>query len=117
MEVQNLRRAFMLADIARDIFTLKLKEWFEKVQMKSMEHLYHACCHPGCGPENWILQADFDADHRSKGSHIWFCRKGHKNSVLPAQKDIDETNRNILMHPEFYTDRCSTDSMPLRRFR
>jgi len=38
------------------------------------------------------------------------------HSVMPAQEDIDEMNRNILMHPEFYTDRCGTDSMALRRF-
>merc|ERR1711920_481470 len=32
-------------------------------------------------------------------------------------QDIDEMNRNILTHPEYYTDRCGTDSMKLRRFR
>jgi len=117
-EVLHLGRAFTLAGrIPRGIFTTKVNEWQEKVQIKATEHLYHACCHPGCGIENWILRTDFDEDYRSNGRHVWVCRKGHKNSVLPAQQDIDEMNRNILMHPEFYTDRCGYDSMALRRFR
>jgi len=112
------RREFDMADrIPRDIFSTKVREWLEKVRIKASEHLYHACCHPGCGIENWILKTDFNTDYRSNGRHVWVCRKGHKNSVLPAQEDIDEANRNILMHPEFYTDRCGIDSMTLRRFR
>jgi len=118
MEVLQHRRAFTLSDrIPRDIFTTKVNDWLEKVRRKATEHLYHACCHPGCSMENWILQTDFDKDYRSNGRYVWFCRKGHKNSVLPAQEDIDEMNRNILMHPEFYTGRCGFDSMALRRFR
>jgi len=41
MEVLTLRRAVTLGDrIPRDIFTTKVREWLEKVQMKSLEHLY-----------------------------------------------------------------------------
>jgi len=118
LEVLQLRRAFTLADrTPPDIFRSKVNEWVEKVKLKATEHLYHACCHPGCGMENWILQVDFDREYRGNGRYIWHCRKGHKNSVLPVQEDIDEMNRNILMHPEFYTDRCGLDSMALRRYR
>jgi len=118
MELVQVRRAFTLADrIPGDIFTTKVNEWLQKVRLKATEHLYHACSHPGCGMENWILQADFDKEYRSNGRYVWLCHKGHKNSVLPAQEDIDEMNRNILMHPEFYTDRCGIDTMALRRFR
>jgi len=117
-ELLQHRRAFTFAGkIPHDIFTTKVKEWLEKARVRAFEHLYHACCHPGCGMENWILRTDFDRDYRSHGRLFWFCGKGHKNSVLPAQEDIDEMNRNILMHPESYTDRCGNDSVALRRFR
>lgn len=39
------------------------------------------------------------------------------HAVLPAHEDIDEMNRNIPLHPQFYTDRYGTDFMALRRFR
>merc|ERR1712032_322230 len=55
--------------------------------------------------------------YRAIGRCNWVCGKGHQNSVLPSDADITEMNRNLLMHPEYYTDRCGTDSMALRRFR
>jgi hypothetical protein len=36
---------------------------------------------------------------------------------LPTQEEIDDMNRNLLAHPEFYTESCYYDSQALRRFR
>uniref|UniRef100_A0A7S2AML3 Uncharacterized protein n=1 Tax=Alexandrium andersonii TaxID=327968 RepID=A0A7S2AML3_9DINO len=82
-----------------------------------MEHLYHACTTPGCPMENWILREDFDSEYRSRGQCVWICKRGHRNSVLPSADDIDEVNKNILLHPEHYSARCEYDTFPLRRFR
>lgn len=118
MELAQVRRAFQLANaIPATIFKDKVAEWLDKVKRHAMEHLYHACSHPGCGMNNWILRADFDTEYRARGQCIWVCKKGHRNSVLPSPDDIDEVNRNILMHPEHYSERCAHDTLALRRFR
>jgi len=118
IELAQVRRAFQLADaIPRDIFRRKVDDWLNKVKLHAMEHLYHACTTPGCAMENWILRADFDNEYRSQGQCIWLCKRGHRNSVLPSSSDIDEINRNILMHPEHYSERCAHDTLALRRFR
>mmetsp|Transcript_23092 Transcript_23092/g.58918 ORF Transcript_23092/g.58918 Transcript_23092/m.58918 type:complete len:220 (-) Transcript_23092:38-697(-) len=66
---------------------------------------------------NWILRADFDEQYRAHGMLHWLCGQGHRNSVLPTQEEIDEMNRNILLHPEYYTEHCACDTIALRRFR
>ncbi|OLQ01109.1 hypothetical protein AK812_SmicGene16191 [Symbiodinium microadriaticum] len=76
-----------------------------------------ACSFPGCGMANWILRTDFEREYRSRGLCNWVCPKGHRNCVLPSQEDINEVNRNLLSHPEYYTDRCGSDALALRRFR
>ena len=60
---------------------------------------------------------DFDADFRAKGELTWVCPAGHRNSVLPTDDEIRETNRNILFHPEHYTPSDAYDHCPLRRYR
>eukprot|EP00450_Noctiluca_scintillans_P039409 CAMPEP_0194479234 /NCGR_PEP_ID=MMETSP0253-20130528/2416_1 /TAXON_ID=2966 /ORGANISM="Noctiluca scintillans" /LENGTH=694 /DNA_ID=CAMNT_0039318421 /DNA_START=59 /DNA_END=2143 /DNA_ORIENTATION=+ len=118
MEIAAIRQYFGVPNqIPDDIFQRKLDEWMIKVFQHQTEHLYHACSTPGCGFENWIFRTDFDSQHRSKGQYMWRCRAGHLNSVLPEKVDIDEVNKNLLMHPEYYTTRCGHDSMPLRRYR
>jgi len=118
MELAQVRRAFQLADrIPADTYRRKLREWFDKLKAKEAEHLYHACVHPGCGMENWIMRSDFDCDYRARGLYTWTCKRGHKNSVLPSQDEINDMNKNILLHPEHYDDRCAHDTMALRRFR
>jgi len=118
MELNQVRRQFDIADaIPQGLYKSKMKEWFEKLRQKESEHLYYACKHPGCGMENWILREDFDKDYRCRGLYNWTCRRGHKNSVLPSQDEINDVNKNILLHPECYDERCAHDSFPLRRFR
>jgi len=96
MEVLQDRHACPLADgIPGDIFTIELDDWLERARLISTEHLHHVCLHPGCGIENWILQADFDNKYRSDSCYIWFCRKGHTNSVLPVQEDINEMKQQV----------------------
>jgi len=34
-----------------------------------------------------------------------------------TRAQVDEMNRNLLAHPEFYTQSCMYDSQALRRFR
>eukprot|EP00927_Polykrikos_kofoidii_P046488 TRINITY_DN40718_c0_g1_i1.p1 TRINITY_DN40718_c0_g1~~TRINITY_DN40718_c0_g1_i1.p1 ORF type:complete len:711 (-),score=118.83 TRINITY_DN40718_c0_g1_i1:160-2292(-) len=112
MELAQLRRCFQLPSSPppADLFQRRISEWRELVAKRLSEHLYHACSHPGCGIENWILREVFDAEYRSKSLNVWKCKAGHMNSVLPSQADIDEINRNLLSHPEHY-------SHELRRFR
>uniref|UniRef100_A0A7S1EZX6 Uncharacterized protein n=1 Tax=Noctiluca scintillans TaxID=2966 RepID=A0A7S1EZX6_NOCSC len=118
MEIAAIRQYFGVPNqIPDDIFQRKLDEWMIKVFQHQTEHLYHACSTPGCGFENWIFRTDFDSQHRARGQYMWRCRAGHLNSVLPEKADIDEVNKNLLMHPEYYTTRCGHDSMPLRRYR
>jgi len=118
MELAMVRRAFQLTSQAPpDLYRKKLAYWFDTLQQKMSEHLYHACSHPGCRMENWVLREDFDKDYRRYGLCNWTCKRGHKNSVLPSQPDINEMNKNILMHPEYYDTSCGHDAMALRRFR
>lgn len=37
--------------------------------------------------------------------------------MLPTSVEIDDMNRNLLSHPEFYTKNCMYDSQALRRYR
>lgn len=118
MELAQVRRAFQLAEtIPKGIFKAKVEEWLEKVKQHAMEHLYYPCAQPGCGMANWILRTDFDRTYRVRSQSTWVCKQGHRNSVLPCQAEIDEMNRNILLHPEYYTSSCGHDAMSLRRFR
>jgi len=119
MELVQLRRAFQLAAeaIPDGAFQAKVADWLDLVKKRAMEHLYHACRSPGCAMSNWILREDFERHYRRAGKCSWTCQRGHRNSVLPAQEDIDEMNRNLLLHPEHYTDMCGSDKLALRRFR
>eukprot|EP00930_Biecheleria_cincta_P034106 TRINITY_DN23592_c0_g7_i1.p1 TRINITY_DN23592_c0_g7~~TRINITY_DN23592_c0_g7_i1.p1 ORF type:complete len:685 (+),score=106.68 TRINITY_DN23592_c0_g7_i1:24-2057(+) len=119
MELVQVRRQFLISErvLPQGIFQRKIEEWIELAHKRATEHLYHACSHPGCAMENWILRDDFDKEYRSRGMCHWTCKRGHRNSVLPSQPEINEMNRNLLSHPEHYTTRCGHDSMPLRRFR
>ena len=67
--------------------------------------------------DKWVLRADFERDYRAHGLVEWRCGDGHPNAVLPGQAEVDEMNRNLLAHPEFYTASCSYDSQALRRYR
>lgn len=115
-EVEVLVQAFQLdaTNIPSNLFRSKLDEWHEKVRQKSMEHLYYACSHPGCKMSNWVLRADLDEHRMQTHSCTWFCLQGHQNTLLPPQSDIDEMNRNLLYHPEYYFD-CGEGK--LRKFR
>jgi len=118
MEMASVRRAFQLADrIPPDVYRKKVREWFELLRKKENEHLYHACHHPGCSMDNYILIEEFDREYRSRGLYNWTCKRGHKNCVLPSQDDINEMNRAILTHPEYYDSSCGYDRMALRRYR
>lgn len=117
-ELAEVQKCFGLADqVPANIYRERFEDWIDKVHKRAAEHLYHACCHPGCGMENWILREDFDKNHRAMGECNWLCAKGHWNSVLPTQEEIDAMNKNILLHPEYYTDTCAYDNLNLRRFR
>jgi len=101
----------------QSLYAQKISEWLTKLQNKELEHLYYACSHPNCGIENWILRSDFIDERVRNGGCTWTCGQGHRNSVLPSQEEICEINRNILLHPEYYTDSCGHDRMRLRRYR
>lgn len=117
MELAQVRRQFQVREVPVDIFRRKVADWHEMARRRMSEHLYHACSFPGCGMSNWILRTDFEREYRSRGLCNWVCPKGHRNCVLPSQEDINEVNRNLLSHPEYYTDRCGSDALALRRFR
>jgi len=118
-ELAQVQRAFALGPgrIPIDIFQSKVKEWEENVRKRTLEPLYHACSTPGCGMDNWILKTDFDNKYRKRGLYNWVCKRAHQNCVLPLQAEIDDMNKSILAHPEYYIDRCGYDQMQLRRFR
>lgn len=117
MELAQVRRQFQVRDVPSDIFQRKVADWYEMARRRESEHLYHACVHPGCSMDNWILRIDFESKYRPQGLFTWLCRAGHRNSVLPSQSEINQANRNILSHPEYYTHSCGYDSLSLRRFR
>ncbi|CAJ1359033.1 unnamed protein product [Effrenium voratum] len=117
LELAQVRRQFQVRDVPPNIFQTKVDDWYENARRKECEHLYHACAYPGCSMDNWILRVDFEDQYRSRGLYSWTCKAGHRNSVLPSQEEINEVNRNILSHPEYYTNRCGYDSLSLRRFR
>lgn len=117
-EMGQTQRAFQLgAQVPAHVFQLKVDQWLEHVEQRAREHLYHACASPGCPMENWVLKSDFEQARSSSGRCTWECRAGHQNTVLPSQEDLDQMNKNILLHPEFYTGQCGVDSLQLRRFR
>jgi len=118
LELTQVRSSFQVpGDIPKDLYSSKVAEWQENVKRRATEVLYHACSHPGCAMDNWLLRSEFDEMYRPFFLCEWVCKRGHKNSVLPPQAEIDEMNRNILLHPEYYTEKCGYDSMSLRRFR
>eukprot|EP00747_Dinoflagellata_sp_TGD_P029905 gnl/TRDRNA2_/TRDRNA2_134259_c0_seq1.p1 gnl/TRDRNA2_/TRDRNA2_134259_c0~~gnl/TRDRNA2_/TRDRNA2_134259_c0_seq1.p1 ORF type:complete len:666 (+),score=105.72 gnl/TRDRNA2_/TRDRNA2_134259_c0_seq1:108-2000(+) len=117
-EQAAVRRSFCFEiSIPEDAFRRKVNEWYDKVREHKAAHLYHACKVPECIMDNWILRTDFDTEYRSAGKCHWLCKAGHWNCVLPPQTDIDEINRNLMLHPEFYTSGCEHDNLQLRRFR
>lgn len=120
MELSQMRIHFSLGEeIPGNFYQEKVLEWYRKVNMKEIEHLYHPCKHPSCRDkmENWILIEDFENDFQSKGICVWTCKDGHLNSVLPSQEELDEMNKNLLLHPEYYEERAYYDQVPLRRYR
>jgi hypothetical protein len=102
----------------RTMYERKIEEWLTKLRNKELEHMYYSCSHPDCTIENWILRSDFEELRaRSGGGCTWVCGRGHRNSALPSQEEINEINRNVLLHPEYYTDSCGHDRLQLRRYR
>lgn len=118
MELAQIRTSFgCTLRIPPDIFQVKVQAWQELLRIRATEHLFHVCQSPGCSSDNWILRTDFTEKYRKFGKYIWECKAGHRNCLLPPQSDIDEMNRSILQHPEFYAGACAHDGVPLRRFR
>jgi len=120
-EVQETRRQFDLQaeEIPTTIYQDKITKWFATIYMHDRAHLYHACSHPACADkmQNWILKEDFERDYQAQGSTTWFCPDGHLNSVLPSQEELDDMNRNLMLHPEYYTQHAEYSNIPLRRYR
>jgi hypothetical protein len=113
------RRQFDLGargTIPPDLYRTKIKDWFYKVNVKDIAHLYYACAHPACAErvENWILKDDFERDYLSRGLTNWRCLAGHSNSVLPSDDEIRDYNKNLLLHPEYYQEYMGVN---LRRYR
>uniref|UniRef100_A0A7S2Q919 Uncharacterized protein n=1 Tax=Zooxanthella nutricula TaxID=1333877 RepID=A0A7S2Q919_9DINO len=120
-EMQLMRRQFDLGagDIPSNVFFEKMREWFKKVFIHDVGHLYHACQHPSCANkmENWILKDQFESEYQARGCTTWVCPEGHRNSVLPSAEEIDDMNRNLLLHPEYYIESAYYSQCPLRRYR
>lgn len=120
-EVVQTRRQFDLGEgeIPSNLYNEKIREWYKKVSMSEVAFLYHTCSHPACANklENWILIEDFERDYQARGLSTWVCRDGHRNSVIPSEEEIDEMNRNLLLHPEYYVSAAQYSNCPLRRYR
>lgn len=119
-EIALTRQSFSLVGpIPKNLYKEKVMAWHRRVNFKDMEHLYHPCKHTACADkvENWLLVEDFERSYQSRGLCSWRCKAGHLNSVLPHPQEIDEMNRNILLHPEYYEARAFYDAVPLRRYR
>jgi len=122
MEMVQVRSRFDLgpgSSIPPNVFREKITEWFKKVFINDIGHLYYPCQHPACANEvdHWILIEDFERDYQSRHQTTWVCPAGHANSVLPTQEELDQMNKNLLMHPEYYTQSSEYDRCPLRRYR
>lgn len=122
MEIEQTRQSFSLKPhepIPHAIYLEKVLEWYKKVNIKDTEHLYYPCKHPDCSDklENWLLIEEFESQYLSRGHCVWKCPAEHQNSVLPLQREIDEMNKNLLLHPEYYEERAYYDEVPLRRYR
>lgn len=99
----------------RALYQSKVTEWFDRVRELQLAPLYHVCVHPACASsiDCWMLREDFDRDFRSRGITTWDCPRGHHNTVLPTQAELDAANLNIMMHPEYKV----TGSIPMRQYR
>merc|ERR1711957_341521 len=80
---------------------------------------YHICSHPACAStlENWMLIDKFEREYAPHGLCVWTCPLGHSNSVLPSDEEIHDMNRNLLLHPEYYTEHATYNNCPMRRYR
>jgi len=120
-ELQMTRRQFNLGtqEIPSNLYATKLQDWFNKSRMMDEGHLYHACKHPACADrmENWIKVEDFERDYRAKGTCVWRCKLGHQNSVLPSDAEIEQMNKTLLLHPEYYVQSATYSGCALRRYR
>merc|ERR1739848_24209 len=97
-ELQATRRHFDLGpagDVPPNLYATKIGDWFDKVFEQQIMPNYYVCAHPDCAHEvdNWMLRETFDAEYRAKGKTDWTCPLGHKNTVLPVEQEIVETNR------------------------
>lgn len=120
-EEARIRRQFDVGTrtIPHNLFKDKVTEWFNKVFMHDVGHLYHPCSHPDCASkmENWMLIEDFEHRYQSQGISVWTCPAGHRNSVLPSEEEINDMNKNLLLHPEYYIQSAAYDRCALRRYR
>lgn len=121
-ELHQTRRQFDLpghGEIPSNIYAEKIREWFKKVNMADVAHLYHACSHPDCSDKitHWMLIEDFEREYQAKGRTTWVCPGGHTNSVLPTEAEINEMNKSLLSHPEYYVEAAYYSNCALRRYR
>jgi len=121
-ELKATRRQFdMEAEdaIPPALYTSKISSWYDKVVRQQVMPNYYVCSHPDCADiiENWMSRDVFDTDYRANGQFEWHCPLGHRNTVLPMKDEIDEMNKTLLLHPEYYTASASYDHCPLRRYR
>jgi len=120
-ELQETRRQFGITSeaIYPDLYSRKIREWYDKVIRQQIMPNYYVCAHPDCADEveNWMLRETFDTEYRSQGRFEWSCPRGHRNTVLPVDQEIQVINRTMLLHPEYYVERASCDDCPLRQYR
>jgi len=118
-EAVNLSLEGLGQYIPPNLYRMKTEAWFDRLMRDELAPLYHVCTHPLCATqvENWILRSDFNAYQSRTNRHTWTCPLGHTNTVLPSEAELREVNRNILMHPEYYTEDTAYDHCPLRRYR
>lgn len=119
MEIEQTRRQFDLGKvrgIPDGVYSTKTREWFHKLHVKDVAHLYHVCSHPSCADklDNWMLIDDFDRDYAARGITTWVCPAGHQNCVLPSAEELADVNRNIIRHPEYYIEYMGAE---MRRYR
>jgi len=101
------------------VYQQKIKDWFSKVFINDIGHLYYPCAHPECSSkmENWILKTDFEEQYQARGQTVWKCPLGHRNCVLPSEDEVKDVNKNLLLHPEYYILDAFHDHCSLRRYR
>ena len=103
-----------------NLYANKMMQWFSTVTMSDISHLFYACSHPACCDkvDNWMLISDFEkmqSDNLVMAT--WTCPDNHVNYVLPSEEEIDNINKCLLSHPEYYTENCGHNGIPLRRYR